>query len=138
MAKKKAAVNVTKKDPAGTEGTGFNPMQELIDLCTETGLPFAYDHFAEGASPAPPFITFLIPASNNFSADGKVYWKITEVHIELYADEKNPETEALVEDVLDAHGIFYDKTEVWIESEKLYEVLYSFESEVKDYAYQEE
>ena len=64
--------------------------------------------------------------------------KISEVHIELYTDEKNPETEALVEAVLDAHEIFYDKTEVWIESEKLYEVLYSFESEVKDYAYEEE
>ena len=36
-----------------------------------------------------------------------------------------------VEAVLDEHGIFYDKTEVWIESERLYEVLYSFELEVK-------
>ena len=35
--------------------------------------------------------------------------------------------EAELEAVLDAHGIFYDKTEVWIESEKLYEVLYQFE-----------
>ncbi len=56
--------------------------------------------------------------------------KINEVHIELYTDEKNPETEALVEDVLDEHEIFYEKTEVWIESEKLYEILYSFEREV--------
>lgn len=100
-----------------------------MEIMKETGLPFAYDHFAEGESPDPPFITFLLPGSNNFSADGKVYLKINEVHIELYTDEKNPETEALVEDVLDAHEIFYDKTEVWIESEKLYEVLYSFESE---------
>ena len=35
-----------------------------------------------------------------------------------------------VETVLDGHGIFFDKTEVWIESERLYEVLYSFELEV--------
>ena len=113
-------------------------MDDLMQLMEEIGLPFAYDHFAEGESPDPPFITFLLPGSDNFAADGKVYWKITEVHIELYTDEKNPETEALVEAVLDAHEIFYDKSEVWIESEKLYEVLYSFESEVKDYAYEEE
>ena len=113
-------------------------MDDLMQLMEEIGLPFAYDHFAEGESPDPPFITFLLPGSDNFAADGKVYWKINEVHIELYTDEKNPETEALVETVLDAHEIFYDKTEVWIESEKLYEVLYSFESEVKDYAYEEE
>ena len=34
-----------------------------------------------------------------------------------------------MEDVLDASGIFYDKTETWIDSEKLYEVLYSFDME---------
>ena len=113
-------------------------MDDLMQLMEEIGLPFAYDHFAEGESPDPPFITFLLPGSDNFAADGKVYLKIDEVHIELYTDEKNPETEALVEDVLDAHEIFYDKTEVWIESEKLYEVLYSFEREVTDYAYEKE
>ena len=113
-------------------------MDDLMQLMEEIGLPFAYDHFAEGESPVPPFITFLLPGSDNFAADGKVYLKIDEVHIELYTDEKNPETEALVEDVLDAHEIFYDKTEVWIESEKLYEVLYSFEREVKSNAYEEE
>lgn len=30
---------------------------------------------------------------------------------------------------LERHGIFYDKTETWIESERLYEVLFSFEKE---------
>ena len=95
-------------------------MDELMEIMKETGLPFAYDHFAEGESPDPPFITFLLPGSNNFAADGKVYKKINEVHIELYTDEKNPETEALVEDVLDDHEIFYEKPAVWIESEQLY------------------
>ena len=72
-----------------------NEMQDLLDLLTEIGLPFAYDHFAEGESPDPPFITFLLPGSDNFSADGKVYLKVDVVHIELYTDEKNPETELL-------------------------------------------
>lgn len=107
-------------------------MQDLMDLLSEMGLPFAYDHFAEGESPEPPFITFLIPASDNFSADGIVYLRVDVVHIELYTDEKNPETETLIETVLDGHGIFYDKTEVWIESERLYEVLYSFERKVPE------
>ena len=109
-------------------------MDDLMQLMEEIGIPYAYDHFAERESPDPPFITFLLPGSDNFAADGKVYLKIDEVHIELYTDEKNPETEALVEDVLDAHEIFYDKTEVWIESEKLYEVLYQFEMEGMNHA----
>ena len=32
-----------------------------------------------------------------------------------------------MEDALDACGIFYEKSETWIDSEKLYEVLYVFE-----------
>ena len=103
---------------------------ELMEMLEATTLPIAYDHFAEGESPDPPFICFLYPDSDNFAADGRVYLKISEVHVELYTGEKNPEIEATLEAVLDQHGIFYNKTEVWIESEKLYEVLYSFETEV--------
>ena len=52
------------------------------------------------------------------------------MNIELYTDSKDLAVEQKLEAVLDIQGIFYDKTEVWIESEKLYEVLYSFELEV--------
>ena len=56
--------------------------------------------------------------------------KINGIHIELYTDCKDLSAEQKVEAVLDEHGIFYEKSETWIESEKLYEVLYSFEMEV--------
>jgi len=105
-------------------------MEELLKILSETQIPFAYHHFAEGESPEPPFICYLLPGSNNFSADGKVYYKINEVHIELYTDLKDLAVEQQLEDVLDEHGIFYNKSETWIESEKLYEVLYTFEMEV--------
>ena len=101
--------------------------QDVMALAQETGLPFAYDHFAEGESPDPPFLLFLFPSSDNFAADGKVYFKINELHFELYTDEKNPEIEAQVEAVFDRHGLFYDKSEVWIAEERLYEVLYEME-----------
>ena len=104
-------------------------MDKLLEIMADIDIPSAYDHFAEGESPSPPFITFLLPGSDNFSADGQVYFKVTEAHIELYTDAKDPEVEGGVESVLDRHGVFYDKTEVWIESERLYEVMYSFELE---------
>jgi hypothetical protein len=105
-------------------------MDDLVKMMEETGLPFAYDHFEEGEAAEPPFACYLLPQSNHFSADGKVYLKITEIHIELYTDCKDLSAEQKVEAVLDKQGIFYEKSEVWIESEKLYEVLYSFEMEV--------
>ena len=104
-------------------------LEEFTKLMQGTGIPSAYDHFAEGESPDPPFLCYLLPGSSNFAADGKVYFKINEVRVELYTDRKDPEAENRVESTLDEAGIFYNKTEVWIESEKLYEVLYSFEME---------
>lgn len=101
--------------------------EEIMTMMQETGLPFAYDHFAEGESPEPPFAVFLFPSSNNFGADGKVYQKIDRLRIEVYTDYKQPNIENSVEAVLDQHGLFYDKTEVWIASERLYEVTYTME-----------
>lgn len=105
-------------------------MDRLIGILEELGLPFAYDHFAEGESPEPPFVCYLLPGSRNFSADGRVYYKGSEVRVEVYTDRKDLGLEVRVETVLDGHGVFYNKSEVWIESERLYEVLYSFEWEV--------
>lgn len=101
-------------------------MEELLQMLQEMQIPFAYHHFAEGEAVNPPFICYLLPGSNNFSADGKVYFKINEVRIELYTDLKDLAVEQQVEDVLDEHEIFYNKSETWIESERLYEVLYTF------------
>lgn len=102
-------------------------MEELVQMIKKIGIPFAYDHFMEGESPDSLFICYLTPGSDNFAADGKVYHKIKQVHIELYTDSKNPAVEEKVTAVLDEHDIFYDQTETWINSEKLYEVLFSFE-----------
>ena len=104
-------------------------MEELVQIIQEMQIPFAYDHFAEGESPDPPFICYLIPGSDNFAADGRVYFKLNEVRIEMYTDFKDISLESRLEDVLDRHEIFYNKLETWIQSEKLYEVMYSFEME---------
>ena len=101
--------------------------QEVLEMMNEMKLPYAYHHFVEGESPDPPFLVFLYPGSDNFAADGKVYFKVNRLNIELYTDLKDVELEETVEAVLDKHGIFYEKSEVWIESENLYEVLYQME-----------
>ena len=101
-------------------------MDELVKIIEEMGIPFAYDHFAEGESPDPPFLCYLFPGSDNFAADGRVYYKMSEVRIELYTDFKDVSLEEKVTAVLDNHGIFYEQSEVWIEEEKLYEVAFEF------------
>ncbi len=102
-------------------------LHEIASMLAGLGIPLAYHHFAEGESPPPPFLLYLSPGSDNFSADGRVYWKVAQLDVELYTDLKDPELEARLEMVLDAAGLFYNKTESYIDSEKLYEVLYEME-----------
>ena len=58
-------------------------MDNLLKMIQEIDLPFAYDHFAEGESPAPPFLIYLLSNSHHFGADGKAYYKIEEVRLEI-------------------------------------------------------
>ena len=100
---------------------------EVKAMVEEIGLLSAYDHFAEGESPDPPFIVFLFPGSDNFAADGTAYYKQNILNLELYTDMKDPDLEEAVESVLENHRLFYEKSEIWIAEEKLYEVLYETE-----------
>ena len=98
--------------------------EEINDMMAEMGLPYAYHHFAEGESPAPPFLLFRSTGEDTFSADNVAYHSFKQLDIELYTDKKNPALEEEIEAVLTQHEIYYTKTEAGIESEKLYEVLY--------------
>ncbi len=101
--------------------------EEINEMMQEIGLPYAYHHFAEGESPNPPFSIFLSPGEHTFGADDLMYISFKTLHIELYTDDKSPEAEEHVEEVLHQHNLYYTKTEAWIESEKLYEILYELE-----------
>lgn len=117
-------------------------MDDVISILetfrAKCGVPFAYDHFEQGEAPAPPFICYRSPDSNNFSADGTVYFDIDVIDIELYTDEKDPKLEKRLQKLLKKAGIAYEKSEVWIESERLYEVIYEFETADSNSAFSED
>ena len=102
--------------------------EEINDMMAEMGLPYAYHHFAEGESPQPPFLLFLSPGEETFSADNVAYYSFKQLDIELYTDKKNPALEEEIEAVLTQHEIYFTKSEAWIESERLYEVLYEMDA----------
>ncbi|MDE6780458.1 MAG: hypothetical protein K2J40_03240 [Ruminococcus sp.] len=101
--------------------------EEIHEMMLEIGLPSAYEHFSENENPSLPFLIWSIEGENTFSADNHMYYSSLQLNISLYNDEKSHETEAEVERVLKHHHIFYNKSEAWIESEKLYEILYEME-----------
>lgn len=87
--------------------------EEVKALVEEMGLPYAYDHFAEGESPDPPFICFLYPRAENFGADNLVYHHFNRLDIEVYTDYKDPDMEANIEEVLSDTLIDYQKIQKW-------------------------
>lgn len=100
---------------------------EVSEMIGSVGFPMAYHHFDEGEEPVKPYLVYLYPETDNFSADGTVYQGINKLDIELYTDKKELDAEKRVETVLKRHGFFYEKTETYLESEKMFEVLYETE-----------
>lgn len=98
--------------------------EDIVTMLEEAGLPLAYHHFAEGESPDPPFLLFSIPATDNFAADDIIYLSFPEVDVELYTDRKDPALEEKLEAIFTRHEVCWEKSEVWISSERMYEVRY--------------
>lgn len=100
---------------------------EIKQMLLELGLPVAYWNFDDEEVPAAPYIIFSMPESDNLAADGKVYKKPNKLYIELYVNSKSPRIEAQLEELMDAHGLFYNRQEYYIEKDKMFEELYTLE-----------
>ena len=97
----------------------------LSGILSETGLPIARNSFLKPIQP--PYIVYVFSHSNNFVADSKVYLKRENYRVELYTDKKDIALEEKLEGIFDKYGIVYDKTETYIQSEKLLEVMYEIQ-----------
>lgn len=100
-------------------------MDKLKMLLESTGFPVAYHHFAEGECPEPPFICYFSLNSQNFFADNKVHYSKNSYIVELYTDKKQPIIEHEIESVLSEYG--WEKNETYIETERLYQIIYEIE-----------
>ena len=94
----------------------------LFQLLKTTGLPVAYHHFT--SPPSPPYIVYLFSYNSNFGADNRVYNSEKNFQVELYAKAKDLASEKLIEDALNGADVYWEKTEMYIDSEGLYQVLY--------------
>ncbi len=98
-------------------------MEQLYQLLSSLNIPVAYSHFITPTSP--PFITYYRTSTNNFEADNQTFEKIEIIRIELYTLSKDIELEEQLEEVLNNNEIAYQViSENYIESEKVYQVIY--------------
>lgn len=100
-------------------------IQQMEVLLNGSGIRFVYHSWK--TPPKLPYGVFLAPFSNNFSADGVVYQAMSRYQIELYTAKKDPASEAAIERVLADAGLFWEKMETYIDTEKMFQILYECE-----------
>lgn len=100
---------------------------DIKTMLAEIELPVTYYSWPEKMAPKLPYLVWYLPSSDNFAADDKVYEHIETLHVELYTETKDFETEQTVEAVLDAYGMVWERQESYIDEEHMYEVLYTME-----------
>lgn len=100
-------------------------LENVVKALKETELPVTYRFFPENEAPSLPYICYLTQGSNNFSADGQVYYSVKRIQIELYTKHKQPDIEGKVETALSPY--YWEKTEEYIDSEQCYQILYELE-----------
>lgn len=97
-------------------------LAELYTALKTLKWPVAYSHFTTAQTP--PFITYQVSHSLDFMADNQNYKSITNVQVELYTKTKDQTKEGLVETLLKTNRLPYQKVEVFLDSEELFQVIY--------------
>ncbi len=100
-------------------------LEEIYGILEATGIPVAYQKFDEENAPDLPIMVYSVPYSNNFSADGRVYGKISHIQIDLYTKHKDMASEDKVENALSS--FYWSKQEEYLEDERCYRIMYEVE-----------
>lgn len=102
-----------------------------IEKAPGENIPAAYLMFPaddpQNPPPDPPFICYYYTGDDDLLADDTNYQKIRPLTVELYTDNKDFTIEETVEAALNAAGLVYSRSEVYIDSERMYEVTYTAE-----------
>lgn len=77
--------------------------------------------------PQLPYLVYYVAENNYQYSDNKNYSLFLGVNLELYDKNKNIEAENKIENKFNELGLTFSKDEVYIESEKLYQVIYYVE-----------
>lgn len=96
--------------------------EQIYALLQQLNIPLAYNHFKE--TQHTPYLIYLTEDTSNFGADNKVYFKVDNWVIELYTDKKELVLEARLEELLEEAELYYEKYEVYIDTENMYQVRY--------------
>ena len=97
-------------------------LETLKTRCEAQGFQYAYGLFKTPVEP--PYLASMCRATNNFKADKIVYNKDMPIQLDYVYVDKNPTEQAKIEDIILADVPWDKSEEVYIESEKVWQVSY--------------
>lgn len=89
-----------------------------------TGMPAAEDRFLK--PPALPYIVFT-EINTVSGADDKNFIAGRQISAELYSDKIDVTAEQSIENLLNAKGIHYSKSRMWVGTEMFFQTVYDFD-----------
>ena len=100
---------------------------EIKTMLDKTGLPVVYSHWRKGKAPALPYLVFIRTDSETMGSDHGCELRHDTYDIELYSANKDTASEAALETVLDASDIQYECYEDYLDTEDMYQVVYTID-----------
>lgn len=100
-------------------------LQEIKELVEGlTPYPTTYYQFPANTSQQPPFVCWQL-SDDYFYADNRNYVGMPALTIELYTDTRDFAAEEAIEAMLGKQGLSWDKTDAYIDSEKMHMTTYT-------------
>lgn len=99
-------------------------LEKLCEGLRKLKFPVAYYAFSEGDVPDMPYVVYVLPETDNFAADGIVYYKNVQVNIELYTKGKDFESEEKIERFFAENEIYFTRNEECIDNEMVKNTFY--------------
>src|SRR5690554_5468989 len=98
---------------------------DMINEMEALGFPCTYGSFK--SSPPIPFTVIQFAYSNDMMADNQNYKEVGNYQLEYYNSIKFPPDEMKIENRLKELRLPYTKTEVFLDSENLYQIVYEIQ-----------
>lgn len=99
----------------------------MQDIAQTIGCGYSYYTNDEAKVVKAPFLLFDYPDRDDMSADNTNYVKKQNLNIEYDSHTRDLDKETLIESKLTEYGFFYSKADAYIDSENVYETLYSMQ-----------
>lgn len=104
----------------------------MLGLFEMSGIPITYYSYPEKHAPDLPYAVYYFPGERPDPADDKQWTGIRELNIELYSREKDFMLEYKVDEILRSYGLIYTKTETYLNTENMFQILYQTEVTIWD------